>query len=250
MPVVPIDNTRVPSQALPGARLTTRFSPGALGGDAAQGADAVAGVSARIAAEEQHKASQIALADARNKRFAGVTAIAEDVLNRKGANAIKRNSDGQLAAQADAQTAYQKHIDEISKGLNTQEEREAFRVDSDAQWNELNQRIGSHVINETNAFDDEVTETEIANQREQAVARAAAGDPSAVDALAAQKDTIDQYAKRTGKPEGWAESRLAKETSATHAAVIDRLLKGKNWRVTRRTSRTPTTENGASCEPL
>ncbi len=220
MPRVPTyGDSKVQSRPLPGVRNRTDVPRAAfLPPQPADFSDAINTV-ARIRAEEQDKADQIAIVDAESKMSQMETELLYNpqtgILNRKGKDAF--------SAPEEVNGAVTKSISDIEAGLKTDRQRLAFQRMSANRQADIMRTVQRHVAGERTEYDNDVTQSFITNERNAAIANF--NDPQRVVAsVERQKAAIADFGKRNGLPAEKVERLTTDAISKTLLGVIKRML--------------------------
>ncbi len=193
------------------------------GGQSQQGVvnavQGIADVGMKIAQEEKLKADQLSVLDAERKKSALETELQYNpqsgALNKKGRDAF--------ALPDQIKSAWDKGIEEIEKDLHNETQRMAFKKSEQTSWNSLNNNIQRHVAGEISKYDNDVTESSLANERDAASVNYM--DPNRIGlSIENQKKWITDHANRNGLPAQWIEQKTNESISKTQVSVINRML--------------------------
>lgn len=217
MPIVPRYTEQASTEALPGARLTSRASPEAFGGGAAGLADAVG----QVYQEHRRRADEVAITELDAELGATENALLYDpetgALNKKGKEAFE------LPEQVLGR--FEETYAGLEQRAATDTQRAALRERYLARRQGLERSVLRHVSTEIVAHDLTTTETAVATARDSAILNA--DDDARIAAeIGRQQEALRGHAARTGKPAEWLELKLAEAESATHRGVVERLLAG------------------------
>ena len=225
MPSVPRYNQQVNQSALPNARVGTGAPAEAFGGGAASGRGVTQAASqiVSIMDKEREKADQLRIMDAdsqaarlKNKLFYDPDSGA---MNKRGKDAF--GAVDEYSKQFDEQAR------EIEKGLSSPAQKAAFKERLAQHKGDLNNQLQKHVFQESQAYDNEVTEGRLVTAQEEATLNYQ--DPNILQrSLREQEIVIQQHADRMGKPAEWAQNKIKESKSKTHSAVIERMLVAGN----------------------
>lgn len=215
---VPGSGGPVRQEGIPGVRVSTSapaetFGGGQSGKEVGQAALGMTKDMVDAFKEEKDRADQIAHIQMDTQASELQTNIQTSVSKLKGADAF--------AAPDIAQQMWQKGIDDISSKAVGQNQKLAIAKSSSMRWQDLNKSVQTHVSSESQAFDDDTTQSGINQARNAAVLNA--GDDGQVEQnLLIQKQLVDGWANRKGVPKDSDiyKDKLTAETSATHLGVV------------------------------
>jgi hypothetical protein len=223
MPVIPT-RSPVPSVGtapLPGVRLPTGAPREAFGGVAPPDFSGVQQEIAGIYQREKQKANQIAVNDADNQ----ASSLRDQVLYGTDDNPgilMKRGKDA-MAGLDDALTQWKKGVSDITDSLAGDDQKIAFYQRIDGYDHNLHEQIQAHVAAEHRRFDDETTDSYVANRVNDASTSFA--NPQAVDDNIAKANAMwTDYARRSGKSAEWLQEQQQKTTSAARLSVVQQML--------------------------
>ena len=177
------------------------------------------GLLKKVFQDAKRNADEIAVLDADSKMGETQSQIlydpGEGVLARKGKSAF--------GAIDESTTSFSKSADDIENTLSNATQKAAFRKLSMNRRDDVNRQVQKHVSSEIQAYDNNLTESYLINERD-----AAAQNPydqnrikSSIDN---QKNEFSRYAFRNGIPEELATQKMRELSSSTYTGVIDKLL--------------------------
>jgi len=218
MPRVPVYERQVTTQALPGVRLGAQTSPRTFGSDLGAGLSAAGEVAQKLYLEEKRKADQIAVLDADRALVEYETASLYDpksgALNRRGRDAF--------GLPDEVLGGFDQTAAEIEKRLTNDEQRLAFKRSAVNRRLDLNRTIQRHVAAEIKAYDNQATESYLANETGAAIA---SGDPDRIAlGLERARAALVDHANRNGLPPEWLTQKLTAVATKVHGGTIERLL--------------------------
>ncbi len=218
MPVVPRYN-RDPVQqaALPNIRPGVDAPIEAFGGGHAN--QQVFSQVTAIAQKAKNDADQLAVLDADRKLSEVETRLLYDpqsgAINKKGKDAF--------GAHEEVMRNLETEVQSIEGELRNETQRMAFRRSLVSRQVNIDRQLQRHVSTEIQRYDNETTESYLANERDAAVANY--HDPERVNlSVERQRAAIQDHANRNGLPPEWVENKLKDSTSKTHGSVISRML--------------------------
>jgi len=215
---------RVGDRPVPGVKLNPVAPEGAFGGgsSATNVSNATIGtlsVIEKYQAEQRKQADELAVLDADKNLSALETRLQYDP---KTGAMTKRGKDA-LALPDQIKTDWDKGVEDISKNLNSDTQRLAFRKMVNARWSSLDSSVQKHVASEIRSYDDATTESYLANERDAAALNFM--DPERIQmSLYTQRAALVKHAERNGLPEEWLKLKINDAQSKTHSAVIERML--------------------------
>lgn len=218
MPRVPVYEQKVAPAALPGVRLGATTSPRTFGADIGAGLANVGDAVNKVYLEEKKKADQIAVLDADR---AIVEFETSSLYDPKAGALTKRGRDA-FGLPDTLLGAYDAKVAEIEKGLTNDEQRLAFKRSAISRRLDFDRTLQRHVASEIRKYDDQATESYLANETDAAIA---SGD---MDRIALSIDrsraALVDHQKRNGLPPEWLNQRIAAVQTKVHGGTIDRLL--------------------------
>jgi len=227
MPKVPIYQRRVQEAGLPAPQVTTTAPAAAFGATTAipKAIQNYADGLNDILAVEKKNADQLRVLEA-NKRLADFD---NNLLYNEvdGAMTIKgKDTFGLHESVADS---YQKFIDSELEGFANEEQKNAYRKIAYSRQAGTNKLIQRHVFAERVKYDQELTDSFIYNEHQNAVRNYQDPDLSAVH-IASQVDEIIKYGNRNGIPLATIKEQVTKQVSLNHKDIISRYLSNDNDR--------------------
>lgn len=211
MPRVPQYDPKVRAAPIPGARLTAQTSPDTYGAAVGQGVQNVGQAVLKVQKEEKERADQIAKMASDNQS----SVVASDLLNK----ALATKGQNSFGVVESSLQEYDKSAGEIEAGLSNQEQRTAFRAQSQQRRLAMSSRLQGHVLEQTSIYDREQTSAAVDNLRNDAIA-----NPSdAANKTAQQRQLIQEHATRNGMPPEWTALEAGKAVSDTHLQVLSGL---------------------------
>lgn len=220
---VPTVENRVADAPFQPVRLKPQAGEEAFGGGAAaQGVyNAVAGVGSeiqKIAIDEKNKADQLAVLDGDKD----MSALQTDLLYGKNGAKNRLGKDA-FGLPDEIQEKFSKGSQEIEKRLTNDAQRLAFKKQQASRSAELNRTVQAHVSEQIKRFDDQTTESYIANERN--AAALSFMDPSRIDiSVERQRMAIQQYSDRNGLGPEYVKQKMLDVASKTHLGVIEQML--------------------------
>lgn len=217
MPKVPSYSGDVRERPLPGARLDVRVTPADFGAGIGE---VLQKVGADLWEKEAQKADETAVMAAVGQLKAYTNGKLYDpnngVLNKRGKDAI--------GVTESAQVEYDDKISEIEGSLlSNDRQKSAYRRQATAMRGDFDLTLQRHVATEIRNYDKEEFSNFIKSSQDRAALNYR--DPMLV---AAETESIRQealkFARRNGLGPQWAERFTSDTVSATHVAVIDRML--------------------------
>ncbi len=218
MPTVPIYRSQVQTERAPDTRLGQRTTAADMGGNIAEGVQAlgrgIAQASAsmdEIAAKERRRVQQIAIDDAKLKM--------ESTLSPKLAKARTTRGKDAIGVAESLLPEYDTLAEDVGKGLGTQELRDAFKAYTIDRRISVQRELDNHAAQGMQEYDDEVFTANgkiLSN-------RLAGGykDPALVAiAVSDRLKEVGAYADRNGKSDEWRKSAIAQTQSAAARQVI------------------------------
>lgn len=226
MPVVPRSpETQVSPSPVPGVRVPT---PPAGMFDYGSGLRQVAGAAAEIYQAEKRRADQVAVLDADNQLDTSKTTLLHDpksgALTRRGKDAL-----GIVDPTLDA---FDRQAGTLQSGLTNPNQRMAFDRLRQAKRQAIFETLTRHAGAEQFKFDTQVTESSIANARNDGLADVRNGE-AVRSSIERQQATYLDYARHHGINDETITRTLADLASKTHAGVVSRLLAMGNDREAR-----------------
>lgn len=211
MPRVPQAERQIATHALPGVRLGAQTSARTFGG-------ALGEAAFQLGLEEKQKADQVAVLDADRELIEHETTTLHDpqkgALNRRGRDAFGLPEE--VLGGFDAKAA------EIEKRLTNDQQRYSFRRSAIARRLDLDRTVQRHVAGQIKAFDDQTTESYIANETDSAIA---SGDPERISlGLDRTRAALVDHQRRNGLPDVWLNQKIAAVSTKVHGGTIERLL--------------------------
>lgn len=213
---VPSLEPRRPAFAKPSATTSVpeaAFVPGA------GGLSRALSVVADIYLREKRKADQIANVAAEGQLLSGVNRLLYDpetgALNRKGKDAF--------GMPREVLAEYDRMAGEITAGMGNDEQRDTFNRLATMRRVEVERAAQRHTSGQITAYDKEVTDSYLTNERERVVNEYLDAGSIRVG-IARQRQIIADYGKRNGKPPEWVETAQAEAVTQTHAGVLTRML--------------------------
>jgi hypothetical protein len=201
--------------ALPGVRRDPSAPAGAFGVDIRPAAANIADV----AMFEQRKANEIAVMDA-DRRLAEFENSAlydskNGALNLRGKDAFD--------APERVIGEYDKLYGEAYNALGNDAQKQAFQRYGLSRRRDVDRTLQQHVSKERRRYDDETTESLVANELQAAVFNHT--DPERI-AHSVERITYhySAYAKRNGLPGDWSKRKIEETVSKAHAGVVQRYL--------------------------
>lgn len=173
-----------------------------------------------IAAMERMRVDQTAVEEAQAKASKLTTDILYDpktgVLGSQGKNALQ--------AQKDGLTRFQKGMNDISQGLNGENQVGAFNKWALAQSGVVNHTMMVHVDEQLKKHDAESLDNLVANQA--GLAALSHGNPDALKlAFGTVNDNVQAYAARNRMDEDQSKRLSEKVNDTMHTAVVEAMLK-------------------------
>lgn len=216
MPTVPRPERQVTANRMPGVQAPE--APGFQPFDT-RAADRTMSEAEKLYLAERRKANQLAVLDADRQLSETATRLQYDpeagFYNMRGKDAFR--------APDYVEAEWRKQVEAIEKGFANDTQREAFRNRVMARWGDLDRQLQRHVSAEGRKYDDAVTESWLANERDAAAFNY--HDPERVAiSIESQRAAIVDYADRNGLPAEWVKEKAAGAVSKTHVAVIQRML--------------------------
>lgn len=121
-----------------------------------------------------------------------------------------------------ALSAFDKRAADIEIELTNEAQRAAFRRLASTRRFEINRRIQQHVAGEIRRYDDQTTDSYVANEVDAAIA---SGDVARVQlGVARAGAALTDYANRNGLPPEWLESKRLDASTKVHSGVVERFL--------------------------
>ena len=221
MPIVPQPRQQVGLEALPGVRTAVDAPIEAFGGGAANprlDVSELENQARTIFEQEKHKADQTAVVNAASQISDAETQLTLQTRQRIGQDAF--------SAPDDVAQEYEKTAAQVEQGLTNDTQRAAFQQIKASHWSALNTAVQTHVADQRQKYDAQVTDSYLANERNAAVTNY--DDPQRVAmAVVNQGAAIEDHLNRIyhGQiPPGVLEQAKLAAASATHIDVIDRML--------------------------
>lgn len=116
-------------------------------------------------------------------------------------------------------------VQEIEKTLSSDSQRAAFRKRVQQRKANIDKNLMRHVSKESLQYDNQVTESYIANEKNSALENFF--DPDRVDSsVARQRQAIINHADRNGLPAEYKKQKIQELQSETYSGVITRILDG------------------------
>lgn len=221
MPIVPQPRQQVGLEALPGVRTAVDAPIEAFGGGAANPRLDVSELETQartIFEQAKHQADQTAVVNAASQISDAETQLTLQTRQRIGQDAF--------SAPDDVSKEYEKTAAQIEQGLTNDTQRAAFQQIKASHWSALNTAVQTHVADQRQKYDAQVTDSYLANERNAAITNY--DDPQRVAmAVVNQGAAIEDHLNRIyhGQiPPGVLEQAKLAAASATHIDVIDRML--------------------------
>lgn len=225
MPTIPrLESPQVTDSGPTGARIGVRADAQDLGAGIGQGISNVGGTVARFALEEKQKADSLAVTDA----DAQLAEWENSRLYDPQSGALNTRGKDSFELPDTVMEEYRQFISGIEAGLGNDAQREAFRKLSQARGLDIDRTIQRHVASEYRQYDQQATDAALASSLEAAAEHYTDSDRINTE-LTRQRSYIMAQAARTGEPAEVTNLRIAEAESATHVAVIDRILADKDY---------------------
>jgi len=227
-------NRKVGTDALPGVRGTATETPTSTGAGVAAAEQNRAEAGVGLAATVAHLATQQIAADvAKERRHANDVALLEasnaadaadnDFLYNPETGALGRKGKVAQSLPEENRAAFDKSYGAIERGLNTDEQRNAFAKMKTQRWQQRDGTVQRHVFTERKTYEAQELSAFVDNRHNAAVAGAAdetVVHQQIVDGVAA----IRNSAPRLGLGPEAVEQRVGDFQSKTVVGVIDNLL--------------------------
>lgn len=220
---VPTLENRVEEAPFQAPRIRPQGGEEAFGGGQAtqQTFNAAAGVASeveKIAIEQKQKADQLNVLEADKD----MSALQTDLLYGKNGAKNRLGKDA-FGLPAEIQESFSKGSAEIEKRMTNDAQRLAFKKQQVSRSMELNRTVQAHVAEQIKRFDDQTTESYIANERN--AASLAFMDPARIDiGIERQRAAIQQYSDRNGLGPEYVKQKMLDVASKTHLGVIEQML--------------------------
>jgi hypothetical protein len=228
MPTVPTYGDNVVRQRpYPDARVTPSAPAEAFGGGRASeeritnAAVGLIDTGQQLYLHEKKKADDLATTDAYNKTLQ----LKNDLFWNPQSGAMTRRGKDAFGVVDEYGSKFDEAADQIQSSLSNNEQRDMYEKMRLHVKTELLDQLEKHTFQESKAYDDQTTEAGINAQRDNAVLNY--NDPAAVaGSLNMQKALLVAHAQRNGLSEDSdaVKEKLSQVTSATHAAVMERML--------------------------
>lgn len=211
---VPRYQSKIRPQTAPDARLDPRTPDAAFG----NGLSKIADAATEIIEKERKKADEIAVLDADRK----LGEFENNALYSKEGALTKRGKDA-FDVPERVMADFDKTAGEIYAGLGNDNQRLAFRRYQESRRRDIDRTVQRHVAQEIKAYDDQTTESLVANEHEAAVFNYR--DPERIGhSIARIQDELTRYANRNALPQEWTKQKVETATSKVHASVVQRML--------------------------
>lgn len=221
MPTVPAPHQQVGLEPLPNARVAVDAPIEAFGGGAANprlDLSELANQAHDIFQQEKQRADETAVVAAAAK--------ASDLETRLTISTRQRLGTDAFSAPEQVTEDWDKSTQEIESGLTNDTQRAAFERVKASHWNSLNSAVQSHVADQRQKYDAQVTDDAIGAERNAAIVNF--DNPGRVAlSIANQVAAIKTHLEKVYNgqiPEGLLERATLEASSSTQTAVIDRLL--------------------------
>lgn len=176
-------------------------------------------VIADIYERETDKADQIAVTEA----DAQLSALETELLYNPQTGALNRRGKDAFGLPEEVNTAWAKRVGEIERGLTSDRQRLRFQQMAQGRSADVDRTLQRHVAGEIQSHDRQVTDALLAGERNAAIANYT--DPERVGlSLTRQVAAIREFGQRNGLAPEVIDSVVAKETSSTHVAILNRML--------------------------
>lgn len=225
MPVVPrYDQPQVKQQGIGNIYQTPNAPEEAFGGGASaqrpyQAAERVGDTFGHIVQQEKTKADQVAVLEATQK----LSSYETEILRHPENGALNKRGKDALGVVEPTLENFDKKAREISDGLSNDDQRLAFRGHAGDHRLDVDKLLQTHVSSEKYKHDDEVTNSAITNEQNDAAVNYQDSDRVA-KSVAKQQAILTDFAWRNGLSGDWVKAKTADNVSHTHFAVIDRML--------------------------
>lgn len=216
MPQVPVRyKSTVNPQAAPNARLNPNTPSDAFGNGTSKVVDAVTALYDR----ERKKADEVAVLDA--DRALGE--FENRALYDPKAGALNKRGKDSFGLPEQVMGEFDRISGELYNSLGNDNQKLAYRKYMESRRRDIDRTLQRHVGEEISKYDDQTTESFVANELEAAVHNYK--DPERIGhAIARVENEYTRYAGRKGLPEDWTKRKIAEATSKAHAGVITRML--------------------------
>lgn len=217
MPSVPrLDGPQVQERGVQTARQAAE-APNDFGNQ--QALHRIGSAAEELVSQAKNHADQLAVLDADKQMSAYETQLLYDP--KTGAY-NKRGKDS-FGIPDQVKDDYKKKVDEISANLNNPVQRDAFARSAQSRYQDVDRQIQKHVSVQMQQFDDETTNSFIANERSAAALNYQ--DPERVNAsIQRQQAALIDHAQRNGLPDEWVKAKVQDAQSKTNVEVVSRML--------------------------
>lgn len=221
MPTVPQPRQSVGLEGLPSARVDPSAPLEAFGGGRANpGIDTqpLADQAKSIFEDEKRKADEVAQTNMGAQLSDLETKLTVATKQRMGSDAF--------GAPEDVSKAWNDATQKMQAGLTNDDQRIAFGRMAAMHWDALNSSVQNHVADQRRAYDGQVTDSYITNERN---AGLVSGDPARVSlSIDNQRIAVAKHLQRIGAPQETVDQATAAVASTTHVAYISQLLGSGN----------------------
>ena len=227
MPTVPLlQDNRIKEQSIDSPRVSTDTPEGLFGGGSSAQAVSKAGLGLAkriddIRREEANKADQIAILDADQK----LAQLETDLLYNSQTGAVNKKGKDAFAVPDDVSTRYKDGVSEIEKGLNGDFQKRSFQDLSVKRGLFIDRTVQKHVSTQSRAYDEEVTTSYIANERNAAMENFDNEDRIKLS-VDRQRGAILSHGDRNGLSSETMDLRTADMESKTYSDIITKVLNG------------------------
>ncbi len=218
------DSPQVEAQGIPNAHVDAPASAEAFGGGASnagvfQATGQAASETRRVYVEAKGQADDLAVQDALQK----TVKLRNTLLLDPNTGAMTKKGKDAFGVVNEYTPQFDEQADKISETLSNPEQKAMYSKLRGQQATDLNTSLQSHIFTESQKYDDEVTNSGVIAQRDDAVLNYQ--EPGRIaQSLKMQTALLQSRGQRLGLPDDAVKLAVEDSVSKTHAAVVQRML--------------------------